>query len=176
MSGGWRPAWPELVIAAILVLVLSTAGLAFAGPAAAVVILIVSASAGIAALRALVPPARPPAAPPPSGRQNPTAGPARSFSGFWRRRAELAEATASMSGYEMKVRPVLQHLLAARLAEHHGISLAQDPAAGRRLLCPGPRDDALWSWVDPDGPVQDGARPGIPPRTLAALIDRLERL
>ena len=52
-----------------------------------------------------------------------------------------------------------------------------EPGAARRLLCPGPRDDALWYWVDPARPpVTTGKEPGIPPRTLARLIDRLEQL
>jgi hypothetical protein len=36
----------------------------------------------------------------------------------------------------------------------------------------------LWAWIDPQrqAPPDAGSRPGIPPRVLAALIDRLERL
>ena len=68
-------------------------------------------------------------------------------------------------------------LLAVRLAERHGISLHDDPAAARRLLCPGHRDDRLWYWVDPARPpATTGTQSGIPPRTLARLIDRLEKL
>ena len=82
-----------------------------------------------------------------------------------------------MASYDADLRPVLQHLLAARLAERHGINLYHDPETARRLLLPGPRDDTLWFWLDPARPAEaDRLRPGIPSRTLAAIIDRLERL
>jgi hypothetical protein len=90
-----------------------------------------------------------------------------------------------MVAYDAGLRPTLQQLLAARLAERHGVSLRDDPQQARRLLCRGSRDDGLWYWVDPARPASSArdessaalsARPGIPPRTLARLIDRLERL
>jgi len=99
------------------------------------------------------------------------------FTGYWRKRAGLVDGTQSLAAYDAVLRGTLQHLLAARLAERHGISLQDDPDAARRLLCPRPRDDALWYWVDPARPpAQAGKQPGIPPRTLARLIDRLEQL
>jgi hypothetical protein len=100
-----------------------------------------------------------------------------SFLGFWRKRSMLRDATASLVAYDADVRPTLQHLLAARLAERHGVSLHADPAAARRLLLPGHGDQALWFWLDPLRPAEnDKNRRGIPPRTLAAIFDRLERL
>jgi hypothetical protein len=99
------------------------------------------------------------------------------FTGYWRRRAGLVDGTQSLAAYDAVLRGTLQHLLAARLAERHGISLHDDPDAARRRLCPRPRDDALWYWVDPARPpAPPGKQPGIPPRTLARLIDRLEQL
>ena len=44
---------------------------------------------------------------------------------------------------------MLEHLLAARLAERHGVHLYQDPEAARRLLCRSGRDADLWPWIDP---------------------------
>jgi hypothetical protein len=89
-----------------------------------------------------------------------------------------------MVSYDAELRPTLQHLLAARLAEQHEVNLYNDPAAARRLLLrdtePGTvsrHGDQLWYWVDPTRPAE--TRPnirGIPPRTLAVIIDRLERL
>ncbi len=85
----------------------------------------------------------------------------------------------------------LEHLLAARLAERHGVSLYLDPDGARRLLCGNDngRDADLWYWIDPAreaaraqarayGAADGGTdrQPGIPPRTLARLIDRLEKL
>jgi len=82
-----------------------------------------------------------------------------------------------MTAYDAELRGTLQRLLAARLAERHGISLHDDPDGARRLLCPTPRDDRLWYWVDPARPpATPGQQSGIPPRTLARLIDRLEQL
>jgi hypothetical protein len=86
--------------------------------------------------------------------------------------------------YDGELRPVLEHLLAARLAERHGVHLYQDPEAARKLLCRNPRDADLWAWIDPDRnstrpttPARDAPeRRGIPRRTLGRLIDRLEKL
>lgn len=171
---GWRSARPELIIAAILVVVLSAAAFAAFGPGGMALTLVIAAVAALIALRALAQPDDP--VPPPDEPRT-TAGTG-SFTGFFRKRGELADGTASMSAYDAQLRVTLQRLLAARLSERHGISLYQDPGSARQLLCPGGRDAGLWFWVDPArAPVQDdGSRSGIPPRTLATLIDRLERL
>jgi len=173
MTGGWREARPELAIAALTVLALCGAAFAFAGAAAAVITLAAAGAGLLAVLRGLAPPDdTPPPYEEPAGERAQT-----TFTGFWRRRAGVEAATQTMTGYDFELRGTLQHLLAARLAERHGISLHDDPDAARRLLCPRPRDDALWYWVDPArAPAQAGKQPGIPPRTLARLIDRLEQL
>jgi hypothetical protein len=90
-------------------------------------------------------------------------------------------AMTSRGFYDTELRPVLEHLLAARLAERHGVHLYQDPAAARRLLCRNPRDADLWPWIDPGTRPETAARNsterrGIPRPTLARLIDRLEKL
>jgi hypothetical protein len=93
----------------------------------------------------------------------------------------------SLSFYQAELRPVLEHLLAARLAERHGVNLYDDREAARRLLCRTSRDADLWEWVDPAWRPPDTGRGGgpgrgastergIPRRTLTRLIDRLERL
>ena len=61
----------------------------------------------------------------------------------------LRTSIASKGFYQGELRPVLEHLLAARLAERHGVHLYQDPDAARRLLCRHPRDADLWAWIDP---------------------------
>ena len=72
---------------------------------------------------------------------------------------------------------MLEHLLAARLAERHGVNLYTDPAAARRAFVRTAHDEALWRWIDPaQGVAASDAHPGIPRRTLARLIDRLEHL
>jgi hypothetical protein len=103
------------------------------------------------------------------------------LSGYSHRRFVVHTATTSLGFYQGELRPVLAHLLAARLAERHGVHLYQDPDAARRLLCRRPRDADLWPWIDPSSrpetPVpKAGSERGIPRRTLARLIDRLERL
>ena len=103
--------------------------------------------------------------PPETAEPRPATSPA-SFTGFWRKRAGLADGIGSAAAYDAALRPTLQHLLAARLAERHGISLRDDPDQARRLLCRGQRDDGLWYWVDPARPA--GRRPGRPARHPAA--------
>jgi hypothetical protein len=113
-----------------------------------------------------------------------------SFSRQWRRRSRLADAQASMTAYQAGLRGQLENLLASRLAERHGISLYDDPAAARRTFAGGNAAyDSLWPWIAPAGPAgpaapaksagpPDQARDqrGIPYRTLARLLDRLEQL
>jgi hypothetical protein len=170
---GWRAAVPEICIAAVLAAAVTAAGYAVAGLAGAGVVAAAAAAVALVALRGLLPPAAPAAADLPPGSGTATF----SFTGYWRRRAGLADGTRSMTAYDAELRGTLQNLLAARLAERHGISLQRDPETARRLLCRGPRDDRLWYWVDPARPpVTDGEAAGIPPRTLARLVDRLERL
>jgi hypothetical protein len=171
---GWREAVPEIVIAAIVVAVAAVAGYAAAGLAGTAVVVACAAVAGLAVMRGLGPRARGAHDddPPPDFEVLPA-----TFTGYWRKRAGLVDGTQSGAAYDAELRGTLQHLLAARLAEHHGVSLRDDPAAARRLLCPRPGDERLWYWVDPARPRATAAgSPGIPPRTLARLIERLERL
>ncbi len=180
-ADGWRGCGPELTVTVVLMLATSLAVYGYFGAGAAVLTLIIVAVVVFVLLRGLVSAAAAPLPQhetwQPSGRT--------SFTGFWRKRGILANATASMLSYDAELRPTLQHLLAARLAERHDINLYADPAAARRLLLPGTgdgtvrgrRDDQLWYWLDPSRPAETRHQVrGIPPRTLAAIIDRLERL
>ncbi len=170
----WAASWPELVIAGTGVAAVCAAGYAVAGPAGTAVVAVISGCAALIVLRTLVPP--PAGGPPPE-----LAGPAvraAPVNGFWRRQSQLTAATRSLAGYDREVRGALQQLLSARLAERHGISLQADPDAARRLLLGDGPDRSLWFWLDPQRPPAAGndRRPGIRPRTMAALLDRLERL
>ena len=82
--------------------------------------------------------------------------------------------------YESDLRPVLEHILAARLAENHGVNLYTEPDAARRAFCRTRGDETLWPWIDPaqtlDADERDRQRHGISRRTLARLITRLEQL
>jgi len=183
-GAGWHGAVPEIIIAAALVAVAAAAGYALAGPRAAAVIVVISAVGALAVLRGLLRPAPlPPAGEDVSGPDPAVPVPVlSSFSGLWRRQSRLADAQASMPAYEAGLRRPLEHLLASRLAERHGISLYDDPAAARRVFTGGrPAGEQLWWWIDPARPAagqpgRSGDERGIPYRTLARLIDRLERL
>jgi hypothetical protein len=171
-ADGWHAAVPEIVIAAVVVVVAGVAGYAAAGLPGTVVVVACAAVAALVVLRGLAPPRA-------IGRAS-AADPeelAVTFTGYWRKAAGLAEGSRSLAAYDANLRGNLQHLLAARLAERHGISLRDDPAAARALLCPRPRDQGLWYWVDPARPAVTMANQGgIPPRTLARIIERLEQL
>lgn len=169
---GWNGASRELAVAGLLVVVLTAAGWALYGAVAAAFVLLVCIAASLVVLRALIEPYQEPPAPEAASEL----GPGASFIGVWRTRSDLVEATRSLSAWEYRLRPRLTNLLAARLSERHGISLADDPQAAAGLLR-GTRHD-LWPWLDPSRPAPPDAdsRPGIPPNVLAALIDRLEKL
>jgi len=172
---GWSGAGREIAVAVLLVLALTAAAWALEGPAAAGFTALVCSALSLAALRVLIEPHEPPQEP----ARSHDLGPSRSFTGFWRTRSDLVDATRSLSAWDNALRPRLTNLLAARLSERHGISLADDQEAARRVLTGGTagRRD-LWTWIDPgrQTPPDAGSRPGIPPHVLAALIDRLERL
>ena len=181
----WLGAGPELVIAGVVIVVGAAVGYVLAGWAGLSVAVTAGTAAAIVLLRYLLPALTPDAAR--KAREKPQA---RLLSGYSHRRFVVHNAIASRGFYQGELRPLLEHLLAARLAERHGVHLYQDPDAARRLLCRRPRDADLWPWIEPAPDIPEapeGARPqtraskastepGIPRRTLARLIDRLERL
>jgi hypothetical protein len=176
MTSPWRGAVPELLIAAALVLALAVAGYAMASWAGLCVVAVATAATAMVILRVLLPPAAPD-----KGRTAAQKAQARSLTGYSHRRFVVQTASESLSFYQAELRPVLEHLLAARLAERHGVHLYDDPAAARRLLCRTSRDADLWRWIDPaTRPPVTGrgasTERGIPRRTLTRLVDRLERL
>jgi hypothetical protein len=181
-ASGWHGALPEVAVAAAMVAAAAAAGYAVAGPEALTIVMIVAAAGALVLVRGLLPAAQPPSDIR-GGTDSVTA--AVSFYRYWHYVADLREGTAARSAYEMKLRPALEHLLAARLAERHGVNLYRDPAAARRLLCRAGRDNDLWAWIDPDQASKEAAGkppsgrtqpPGIPRRTLERLINRLEQL
>ena len=172
----WRGAGPELVIAVASIVVAAAAGYLMAGWAGLSVAVTVAAAAAMVVLRFLLPPLSPD-----EGKKTREKPQSRHLSGYSRRRFVVHSSIASRGFYDGELRPVLEHLLAARLAERHGVHLYQDPDAARRLLCRHSRDADLWTWIDPRTRPEISARKaagerGIPRRTLTRLIDRLERL
>jgi len=170
---GWPGARAELAIAGILTVAVTAAAYAWAGPAAAVMVLACLALVTLGLLRSLTEGYHVPEQPAEEWQHSSHT----MITGFWRKRGMISDATAADGNYDFELRATLQHLLAARLAERHGVSLYEQPDKAREFLLTGTRDKGLWRWLDPT-PQPDSAKSGggIPPRTLAAIIDRLERL
>ena len=171
---GWAAARRELTIAACLVFTLTAAAWTLAGPATAGIVALICVALGLVTMRTLIEAPPDPQAQPDTYYDAPT----QSFAGFWRTQFELSASTKSLSAWDLNARQRLQNLLAARLSERHGISLLAEPEAARRAFIGSSRRTDLWYWIDPERPTPPDAssRPGIPPRTLAALIQRLEQL
>jgi hypothetical protein len=171
------------MIAAVAVAATAVAGYVVAGPDALTVIFIATAVAALVVVRWLLPPAPEPEILD-AGTDSVKTGWA-SYR-YWHSLADLRDGIAARAAYEARLRPSLEHLLAARLAERHGVNLYSDPEQARRLLCPGQRDHDLWAWIDPARALRpdeltslrssDSERPGIPRRTLERLMNRLEQL
>ncbi|MCQ9179602.1 hypothetical protein KMT30_11285 [Streptomyces sp. IBSBF 2953] len=66
------------------------------------------------------------------------------------------------------MRPQLQRLFAARLAERHGVAMYRNPQQARALV-----GAELWPWIDPESYPP---RPTLPEPVLRSLLDRLEAL
>lgn len=175
-----RAALPELVIAAVTATATAVAGYVMAGGAGAAVVVLAAAAVALVVLRTLVPAGAgtADAAPGPGRpRQRASRSVAPTMTGYWQRRFSVSGGMAQLSSYETGLRRTLEHLLAARLAERHGINLYEEPAAAQRVFCGDGQDADLWSWVSPDHAPDPGAgRHGIPRRTLGRLLDRLEQL
>ncbi len=188
---GWASVKREIAVAVGLVAALAVAmGFVFGLPAASTVVLF-GVGVALVAIRTLIGSYNHQPPPPVLHEDTPTT----SFVGFWRTQTDLADALSSMSAWDFGTRRRLSNLLAARLAERHGVSLADDPERARQIFLgldgrdghdghdghdgqPGARGADLWYWIDPERPVPPDAssRPGIPPKVLTALIHRLEQL
>jgi hypothetical protein len=173
--GPWRAARPELAVAATALVACSIAAFVLAGLAGTVLVVVVFSALALAVFSLLLPrPLELPPRPEVPGRGREATVWAH---GYWRLQIDLREGTTSIFAYEFGLAPHLEHLLAARLSQSHGINLYADPEAARRALCANRRDRDLWGWVDPERRTPDrNNAAGIPPRTLARLIRRLEQL
>lgn len=171
----WRGAAPELTIAAIVIGVAALAAGAVAGWPGVAIVVIVTAAGSLVVLRGMAPRSAMQSVKRTRDKQV-----ARAITGYPQRRSVVATSLTSRIFYEADLRPLLEHLLAARLAENYGINLYQDPAAAKSTFCRSRGDEALWAWVDPAQALRaedrDLQKYGIPRRTLARLINRLEQL
>jgi hypothetical protein len=171
----WRPALPELVIAAVVVAVAALAAAAVAGWPGVVVVAAATAVIALLFLRGIIPRS--------AGqwlRQRKDKQRARAISGYAQRRFLVATSLTSRPMYESDLRPVLEHILAARLAENHAVNLYTEPDEARKAFCRTRGDANRWRWIDParalDADERASKPRGIPGRTLARLITRLEQL
>ena len=171
----WRPAFPELIVAAVAVTAAALAGAAVAGWPGVVIVAAVTAVIALLLLRGITPRA---AAQAP--RQKKDKQRARAISGYAQRRFVVDTSLGSRPVYESDLRPVLEHILAARLAENHAVNLYTEPEKARKAFCRRRGDENLWQWIDPgqtlDADERANQRHGISGRTLSRLITRLEQL
>jgi len=171
----WRPAIPELIIAAIAVIAGVTAGGAVAGWPGVVSVTAVTSVIALLLLRGIIPRSAAQAL-----RQKQDKQRARAISGYAQRRFLVATSLTSRPMYESDLRPVLEHILAARLAENHAVNLYTEPDEARKAFCRTRGDANRWRWIDParalDADERASKPRGIPGRTLARLITRLEQL
>jgi hypothetical protein len=170
----WRGAGPELLTAAIAVTATGLAALAVAGWTGLVIVAAGAAAISLVVVRGLAPRSADQTVRTARGKPS-----ARTISGYGQRRFVVAMGVRDLAFYESDLRPALEHLLAARLAERHGVNLYTEPDAARKAFCRTGRDEALWHWIDPERERQAGragARSGIPRRDLTRLVNRLENL
>ncbi|MGH3422592.1 MAG: hypothetical protein ACRDOD_23710, partial [Streptosporangiaceae bacterium] len=171
----WRGARPELIIAAVTAAAAALAALAVAGWTGVAVVAVAAAVLAIVVLRGLAPDLADQTVR--KAREKPAA---RAIGGYAQRRFVVATSMTSSPMYELDLRPVLEHILAARLAEKHGVNLYTEPDKAREAFCRTRGDASLWRWIDPaqtlDADERARQRRGIPGRTLSRLITRLEQL
>lgn len=88
--------------------------------------------------------------------------------GAWRRLVADTLAEDGAAHFRAVMRPQLQRLFAARLAERHGVAMHRSPERARALV-----GAELWPWIDPGATAP---APTPPEPVLRALLDRLEAL
>jgi hypothetical protein len=171
----WRAAVPELIIAAIAVGVAALAGGAVAGWPGVVTVATAACVLALLMFRALIPNSAAQTVRVARDKQQ-----ARTISGYAQRRFTVATSITSRPMYESDLRPALEHILAARLADSRGVNLYTEPERARAAFCRTRADESLWPWIDPLQARYTDRRTaqerGIPRRTLARLITRLEQL
>lgn len=171
----WRPALPELIISAVVVLTAVLASAAVAGWPG-----VVAVAAGVAVIAMLLLRGIIPRSAAQTLRLRKDQQRARTISGYAQRRFVVATSLASRPMYESDLRPVLEHILAARLAENHAVNLYTEPGKAKAAFCRTRADERLWRWIDPeqvlDADERANQKYGISGRTLSRLITRLEQL
>ncbi|MFJ2954535.1 hypothetical protein [Streptomyces sp. NPDC087270] len=88
--------------------------------------------------------------------------------GEWQRIVDHSLGEKGAVHFATTLRPQLQRVFAARLAEKHGIDPERAPQRAAALV-----GADLWPWIDLNQPPPE---PELPEPVLAALLDRLEAL
>ncbi|MEU8952986.1 hypothetical protein AB0C93_01640 [Streptomyces sp. NPDC048518] len=88
--------------------------------------------------------------------------------GGWRRIVTDTLADDAEVHFASVMRPQLQRLFAARLAERHGVAMYRNPQRASALV-----GAELWPWIDPEAAAP---RPTLSEPVLRSLLDRLEAL
>lgn len=88
--------------------------------------------------------------------------------GEWRRIVAKSLADDGETHLAIVMRPQLQRLFAARLAERHGVAMYRNPQRARALV-----GAELWPWIDPG---ETAPQPTLPEPVLRSLLDCLEAL
>ncbi|MGW2897248.1 hypothetical protein ACWDAO_22220 [Streptomyces sp. NPDC001212] len=88
--------------------------------------------------------------------------------GGWRRIVANTLGDDSEVHLRTVMRPQLQRLFAARLAQRHGVEMYRNPQRARALV-----GAELWPWIDPEATAP---QPTLPEPVLRSLLDRLEAL
>ncbi|MGP3756779.1 hypothetical protein [Streptomyces sp. IBSNAI001] len=88
--------------------------------------------------------------------------------GGWQRIVSGTFADDGEAHLDTVMRPQLQRLFAARLAERHGVAMYRNPQRARALV-----GAELWPWIDPEA---SAPQPTLPEPVLRSLLDRLEAL
>src|SRR5262245_2047494 len=165
---GWIGANPVRLVLALATAALLILGWALAGTLGIFVVLSGGFVLGILALRAQLPrgPRRPRRRRPPVPFLN------ADFPAYRRIEDTLFWSPVSARHFDHAVRPLLSRLLAAVLAERHGVDMTSDPAAAQAAI-----GADLWPLVDPARPTSDDTRaPGGPLPIVMRFLDRLEAL
>ena len=174
-AGRWRDAKPELIIAAVIVIAVAAAGAAVAGLPGVVAVAVAASVVATLLLRGVIPRSAAQGFRKAKEKQR-----ARAISGYRQRAFVIASSFNSRAMYESDLRPVLEHILAARLAENHSVNLYTEPERARQVFCAAKGDELLWRWVDPGQALSNVDRirstAGVSRRTLGRLIGRLEQL
>ncbi|MEW2132930.1 hypothetical protein [Streptomyces sp. NPDC005435] len=89
--------------------------------------------------------------------------------GGWQSIVAKALADDGETDLDTVMRPQLQRLFAARLAERHGVAMYRNPQRARALTGAG-----LWPWIDPGAAT--APQPTLSEPVLRSLLDRLEAL